>query len=75
MHRILFAAALLLPLTAHAQQLETTRLLEVVAQQRNNAMNLHAQAEAIAAQLRDENIKLKAELEELRKKLPADEKK
>jgi cell division protein FtsB len=65
---IILGASLLYEIS-NGQQLEATRLLPVLEQQRNAALNLHAQAEARAAQLLDDNVKLKAEIEELKKKL------
>lgn len=55
--------------TVHAQQLEPMRLIPILEQQRNTALTNHAQAAAAVAQLLDENVKLKAENEDLKKKL------
>lgn len=69
--RIVFGVliAAVLSTAAVSQQLEPIRLIAILEQQRNAALTNHAQAAAAAAQLLDENIKLKGENEDLKKKL------
>lgn len=68
-------AFLLLASPAFAQQAPTDpatlqRAITILQQQRNQALDMQANSEMRAAQLTEENAKLKAELDELRKKQP-----
>jgi hypothetical protein len=74
---ILFFGLLSSPAFAQAPQLVDSAFMQkainVLQQQRNNALDQRAASEAKAAQLLEENAKLKAENEELKKKIPADD--
>jgi hypothetical protein len=70
-------ALLLLAVPAHAQQPQLPpdpafmqKAITALQQQRNDALDRQAGSEAKAAQLAEENAKLKAENEELKKKVP-----
>jgi len=63
---------LLLTVSAHAQQQPTAedlqRIIPALEAQRNQALTNHALAQAQVSRLSEENARLKAELEELKKK-------
>lgn len=72
---LIVLAATILPLTASAQQQPNPAFLEkavaALQAQRDQANNAHAGAEAQRALLADEVTRLKAEIEEMKKKLAA----
>jgi hypothetical protein len=71
------AFLLFMTASAHAQQPQLPpdpgfmqKAINALQQQRNDALDRQAGSEAKASQLAEENAKLKAEMEELRKKIP-----